>query len=482
VLVSVKTIILVSIFLISPQFHFIFLSLIIGVRREGPTYREESDFIHSSARLKLLAMCENGNPFAKSHHNTGPPSPSRKATSSSFNDEDVPDPELELRAEIHKKKRTDGELLLTPTTINVARFMGRYLQLMRMLPNPHLVWLALTQLFEYYLHSVYVLFCPPLPIDDLSSNLSAELRHTLQRLRQTFQNQQNNSNGSNNMGNNTPPTGSRYGGASSILDDVIRSCGPPTLSPNLEMTSAKTLFGLSSRVVAFESMTFLVDVLNEALPLLQTLIATEKLDSLNQFYSDTLSVVPELRKQCYHTIAKNLMNLEQVPNMIEKTKFDTKELGLEHSGYVDFLIREFKEFSRRLNEMPDVPEYVKKLLWDKLILHAMEDLVEGYSRAKKCTNEGRALMSLDVNIFTHSLHSISPLNPIPHASLADNYIKAFYIPSTELVLFGKEHPEYSARQVQAIMLCNIGLTLKKKQKQAVISALDDVERVRKLGK
>jgi len=236
-------------------------------------------------------------------------------------------------------------------------------------------------------------------------------------------------------------------------------------------------------VVGFESLTFLVDAMREALPFAQTLIPNDKLDSLLQFYSDTLSVVPDLRKQGLITISKSLMNLEQVPNMIEKTKFDTKELGLEHSPYVDFLIREYKEFSKRLNEMTDIPDPVKRLVWDKLIYHAMETLVEGYSRVKKCTNEGRALMSLDVNIFIHSLHSISPLNPIPHTSLADNYIKAFYIPSTELVLFGKEHPEYSARQVQAIMLSNIGLAdIKKKEKQAVISALDDVERVRKLAK
>ena len=88
--------------------------------------------------------------------------------------------------------------------------------------------------------------------------------------------------------------------------------------------------------------------------------------------------------------------------LIDNTKWDTREIGVEYSPYVDFLLKEFQQMGRRLNkEMKSsnsIPSKLKTLVWESCITFAMEQLVDGYARAKRCSSEGRAMMSLDLKV------------------------------------------------------------------------------------
>lgn len=354
---------------------------------------------------------------------------------------------------------------------------------MRLLPNPHLVWRALTQLFEYYFFSVYTMFCPfALDIDPptnskdssgaahpMISTISPNLKRTLQRLR-AFDSQSN-SNGPNSISSSQLSASSVQG--ISRDDGVIVKVGVPKISENVSFASPRDLYGLPLRIVAIESLRFLTNALKEALPLAQTLIPNDKLSELNEFYSDTVSIVPDIRIQIYRAITYGLINMDQVQRSVQNTKWELKELGLDHNAYVDHLLKDFREFARRLDELEKendkFPASVRRLLWENLVCQAMEALVEGYSTVKKCNNEGRALMSLDLKIFTHSLQNLinsTGLRPPPNTSasiaLVENYIKAFYLPPSELVVFSKDHPEYTSKQIQSVILCNPGLLLCKR--------------------
>lgn len=74
--------------------------------------------------------------------------------------------------------------------------------------------------------------------------------------------------------------------------------------------------------------------------------------------------------------------------MVANTKWDTKELGIDNSPYVDFLLKEFKAFAAKFDRESKqhssiITNQVKQLIWQHAIKYAMEELVEGYSRAKK---------------------------------------------------------------------------------------------------
>ena len=62
-----------------------------------------------------------------------------------------------------------------------------------------------------------------------------------------------------------------------------------------------------------------------------------------------------------------------------------------------------------------------------------------FSCAKKCSNEGRALMQLDFRHFVMKLERIAEIKPIPHQEYVATYVKAFYIPEAELEDWVKIH-------------------------------------------
>ena len=52
-----------------------------------------------------------------------------------------------------------------------------------------------------------------------------------------------------------------------------------------------------------------------------------------------------------------------------------------------------------------------------------EVLVEGLSRVKRCTNEGRALMSLDLQVLINGLRHLAPHRFASNLHIVEAYIK-----------------------------------------------------------
>ncbi|XP_073977333.1 vacuolar protein sorting 50 isoform X2 [Rhodnius prolixus] len=77
--------------------------------------------------------------------------------------------------------------LLTNTTLTVLRLCGKYLQMSRLLKFiASEVVMALTQLFEYYLYTVYVFFTSDLPITMCPNIISLKLQAVLNRIKENL--------------------------------------------------------------------------------------------------------------------------------------------------------------------------------------------------------------------------------------------------------------------------------------------------------
>ncbi|RLO05865.1 hypothetical protein DYB28_009558, partial [Aphanomyces astaci] len=84
-----------------------------------------------------------------------------------------------------------------------------------------------------------------------------------------------------------------------------------------------------------------------------------------------------------------------------------------------------------------VPVAVRDELWAVVVRAVMEALVDGYANVKKCSAEGRALMSMDLMALQNGLdlinHTVSE-----HRwgrAYVHNYIKAYYFQEPELLAF-----------------------------------------------
>jgi len=107
------------------------------------------------------------------------------------------------------------------------------------------------------------------------------------------------------------------------------------------------------------------------------------------------------------------------------------------------------------------------------VLAICEQLVDGYSYTKKCSDEGRALMSLDVKTLQAGLRKLLPGQALK-MDFVDNYIRAFYLPPEQLLDWARLHPEYSVKQLTGLVsVIGVGAHLKKKEQQELIASLQE---------
>uniref|UniRef100_A0A146Z5K6 Coiled-coil domain-containing protein 132 n=1 Tax=Fundulus heteroclitus TaxID=8078 RepID=A0A146Z5K6_FUNHE len=402
------------------------------------------------------------------------------------------------RETIRSKKKSDYNLskacapILTNTTLNVIRLVGKYMQMMNILkPIAFDVIHCVSQLFDYYLYAVYTFFGRndmPVPSPSLptysgreavparvvgpaclyeSSGLgliSSRLRTTLNRIQESLIDMDP---VGENAGVHGPP------------EDRKEKVPIPHLSQMVVLTDSGTLYGLAQRVVATESLVFLAEQFESLQSHLDTMMPAAKKPFLQQFYSQTVSTASELRKPIYWIVAAKAIDYEQMLLMMAGVKWDIKEIMSQHNIYVDVLLKEFEQFNKRLGEVSRhvrIPLPVSNVLWEHCIRLANRTLVEGYANVKKCSNEGRALMQLDFQQFLMKLEKLTDLRPIPDKEFVETYIKAYYLTENDMEQFIKNHREYSMKQLANLVNVCLGSHINKKARQKLLSAIDDIDR------
>ncbi|KAM8841238.1 syndetin isoform 5-T5 [Spinachia spinachia] len=397
------------------------------------------------------------------------------------------------RETIRSKKKSDYNLnktnapILTNTTLNVIRLVGKYMQMMNILkPIAFDVIHCVSQLFDYYLYAVYTFFGR----NDMVQYFWSPGRHSMTR--STFTLDLYESSGLGLISSRLRTTLNRI--QESLIDmealaenaavhgaaeDRKEKVPSPHLSQMVVLTNSGTLYGLAQRVVATESLVFLAEQFESLQSHLDAMMPAAKKPFLQQFYSQTVSTASELRKPIYWVVAAKAIDYEQMLLLMAGVKWDIREIMSQHNVYVDVLLKEFEEFNKRLQDVSRhvrIPLPVSNVLWEHCIRLANRTLVEGYANVKKCSNEGRALMQLDFQQFLMKLEKLTDLRPIPDKEFVETYIKAYYLTENDMEQFIKNHREYSMKQLANLVNVCLGSHINKKARQKLLAAIDDIDR------
>ena len=333
---------------------------------------------------------------------------------------------------------------LANTTLMVLRQFGRYIHLMKLLhPISSDILIGIKQLFQFYLYSVcrvfsssqsqsYSWISSAMPINLIEFFDSIERDVVLKSQVVTEVDAEGNSVNRE------------------VLTGLVRA--PSTSLGILSDHLTSKYKGLLEKIVAVESCVYLSNQLVSLIPHIKECLENASL--ADTYFSDQLSVVHSLRDYLYLSSINNLIGLDTVLAAISKIKWDIKEVRSQHSEYVDALIQRFNEFSLKFDQLSGIVPIesdVKNKIWSIAFQSAAYLFVEGFSNAKKCTNEGRALMQLDYRQFVLKTEKLTDMRPIPCQDFVTTYIKAFYIPESELEVWVGAHQEYSATQLTALV-------------------------------
>ncbi|KAM5157127.1 LOW QUALITY PROTEIN: syndetin [Mantella aurantiaca] len=376
------------------------------------------------------------------------------------------------RETLRGRKRSDYSLskmnapILTNTTLNVIRLVGKYMQMMTILkPIAFDVIHCMSQLFDYYLYAVYTFFGRNDAYESTGLGLSSSrLRTTLNRIQESLIDLE---------------VSGESSGTLAPSEERKEKVPSPHLSHLVVLTSSSTLYGLAQRVVATESLVFLAEQFESLQTHLDSVMPSPKKPFLQQYLSQTVSTASELRKPIYWIVAAKAIDYEQLLVLMANVKWDVKEIMSQHNVYVDALLKEFEQFNKKLSELSKhvrIPLPVSNILWEHCIRLANRTLVEGYANVKKCSNEGRALMQLDYQQFLMKLEKLTDIRPIPDKEYVETYIKAYYLTENDMERWIKEHREYSTKQLTNLVNVCLGSHINKKARQKLLAAIDDMDR------
>uniref|UniRef100_W5MXT9 VPS50 EARP/GARPII complex subunit n=1 Tax=Lepisosteus oculatus TaxID=7918 RepID=W5MXT9_LEPOC len=378
------------------------------------------------------------------------------------------------RDTLKSRKKSDYSLnkvnvpILTNTTLNVIRLVGKYMQMMNILkPIAFDVIHCMSQLFDYYLYAVYTFFGRNDMYESSGLGLiSSRLRTTLNRIQESLI----------DLEAATESAGSH--GTSEERKEKVPS---PHLSQLVVLTASETLYGLAERVVATESLVFLAEQFEFLQSHLDTMMPAAKKPFLQQFYSQTISTASELRKPIYWIVAAKAIDYEQMLLLMAGVKWDIKEIMSQHNVYVDVLLKEFEQFNKRLGEVSRlvrIPLPVSNVLWEHCIRLANRTLVEGLlSNYKQCIEMGTSISYLyQQNGWMSKGDAIKYIRPCANGKYILYYISKsiIFLNKYRICVFSGQ--EYSMKQLTNLVSVCLGSHINKKARQKLLAAIDDIDR------
>ncbi|KAL3518461.1 hypothetical protein ACH5RR_021050 [Cinchona calisaya] len=363
----------------------------------------------------------------------------------------------------HSSHWNDEEMRAqTGSSLSLLRLMDKYARLMQKLEMVNIEFFkGICQLFGIFFHFIFENFCQ-LNIhhsgkgltDSLSYRLKTALSRVTQECDQWIKPQPVSVSSPSSTSSNT---------AFSLLD--VTPTSPPSSLPS-------TSFSLKERCTAADTISLVAHFLHRSRTHLQSMLLQRNPAIIEDFYVHLVGAVPDLTQHIHRTTARLLLHINGYVDRITSAKWEVKELGMEHNGYVDLMLGEFRHYKTRLAH-GGIRKDVQDLLLEYGVEIVAEALIEGLSRVKRCTDEGRALMSLDLQVLINGLKHFVSIDVKPKLQIVDAFIKAYYLPETEYVHWARTHPEYTKSQI--VGLINLVATMKGWKRKTRLEVLEKIE-------
>lgn len=370
----------------------------------------------------------------------------------------------------------------TNSSWRMAKWMRDYASLMKTLPGAAVsIFNGITDLLDLYCLYVYLSFGDGsllLAAPGTSSTeegLTPRLRTTLQHVAL----------GSMAQHRSMLTAGSKAGSRLARALGATSSSGTPG-EKDKDKTQAQghgtasglahsgNLYGLVERLTAGESFIAMAQYLADAVPSLEALLPEDEAPAVGVYCERTLGAAYDLGDALMQRGCSLMLPLHWVPDAIATGPYQAAVPPEEAAPWAKQLTRQLELFGAQVAQGEEMAPGAAAM-WNHATAALCAALVDGFSRVKKCTLEGRSAMSADLQALGRA---VMKMHPDHHAAaetlrLADDYIKAFYVPLPELPNWAAQHPGYTTAQVLALASC-IGESsgLRRKELAAALAQVD----------
>lgn len=324
--------------------------------------------------------------------------------------------------------------ILTNSALHVLRLCGNYMKMADALQSISVdVAIAMCELYEIYFHSIVSCFSS---YEKRKQCRCERLEAAVRGIKQNLFNAKTHEN------------------SGGLLREADMS--------STDVNNPKDLYAVQHRVVALQSLGWLSEQFNLLRTRLDEMMNSNqnKKPLLNHFFSQTINLYGEVEWVILHEVVSRLPMFKCVTQNMMQLDWNVDEIMTQHNSYVDTLLADIADFKQKLfanvnsDSVQQLPDHIEKCVWKQVIFLSNHAFVEGFSTARTCSNEGRALMQLDYQQFLNKLEKITNIRPTPNREHVEWYIKAFYMIEADLMKWmssSSSKNKYETRQLEALL-------------------------------
>jgi len=391
---------------------------------------------------------------------------------------------------IKKGKNTTkvSSLVVTQVSLNgISKFLIKYLNIMSFLPSAaSTIFDHLCQLFDFYLCSVFFGFTP---VEEKNRFLSDDTKFTASspdcsREYEALQNFLERSLGSMVCVNSSNSSAALNSDSSDNISNdngkknfetakIVSSLTVPLV---VEEADSPSFFAITERIVAAESCWFLSQVLSESKVIISKLLPEKETNKCDSYISNYVLISGQLRGFLYKAMCPQLHFATQVIGSIVECSWEAKKVREVHHPWVDRLININKQVWNYLqlnDQFGESTTIVREQVWLEICQSAFDITIEGFSKVRKCSSEGRAAMSMDVFALHDGLNSIHLCRPPRGKHYVDNYLRAFYLSEEEIMQWVQDNwQSYPYRHVHGLLSQTMTSMLNSKKLKDALAVID----------
>jgi hypothetical protein len=232
----------------------------------------------------------------------------------------------------------------------------------------------------------------------------------------------------------------------SSYQDVVPSCEQVSAqlrrlirsAPCHPSTQAEVLADVEGAIVAAESLLFVRDALVYAAKAIFTCdVEVSEQDIIKRRLMTAVSLAMELRFVIHRAIGSRLVDATAISwdiNSLDESVWLSSSIQEECNYYIHTIIARLQTLWASLTKANGrfFHNDLKELVWVHAVQSTFEALVDGFSGVHRCSTEGRALMSMDLQVFQASFDKIHCAQPLRGSAYVDSYIKAWYFDNQDL--------------------------------------------------
>ena len=182
-------------------------------------------------------------------------------------------------------------------------------------------------------------------------------------------------------------------------------------------------------------------------------------------------VIADLHDYMYHHLAPVMLPESVYAPKIKNMDWYIRSEAVEQSPYVFSILTTLRANTLCMKDNGGLPADTQARLNRETVAWLEESIVRAYSEVKRCSEEGRRLMRMDVESLEGSLKGLLRLDEVEGWEKVRVYVEAYWVKADEWLEWVRTHREYTLSEVVSCIQCGCGADMDMRELKTLLSGV-----------